>query len=95
MEKLLVSNQIPTSFFGILHLFEFNNEYVIELLKILFHVIDEHLPTGFVLDLFNFAVEILFELLDMLLVFDHLRIVFVHVKLIVHECRFVLINMLV
>jgi hypothetical protein len=95
MEELLISDQVSASLFGVFHLFKFDHQNVIELFEVLFHVFDRYFSGAIKLNLFDFTVEILLKLLGILFIFHHLRIVFVHVKFIIHERSFVLIDILV
>ena len=95
MEKLLVGDEIPTGLFGIFDLLELNDEYIIKLLEVLFHVIDKHFSRTVIRNLFEFTVHVLFQLLNILFVFNHLSIVFVHVKFIVQKRSLVLVHMFV
>ena len=95
MEEFLVSNQISTSFLGVFHLLELDYEDVVQLLEVLLHVIDEHLARAVELHLFEFAVHVLFQLLDVLFVFHHLSIILIHIKLIVKESTLILIHVFI
>ena len=95
MEKLLVGDKIPTGLLGVLNLLELYHKDIIQLLEVLLHVIDKHFSRTVIRNLFEFTVHILFLLFYMLFVFNHLSIVFVHVKFIVQKGRLVLIHMFV
>ena len=40
MEKLLVSDQVPSSLFGVFQLLKLNHKNILQLLEILLHIID-------------------------------------------------------
>lgn len=57
MEVLLVRNEVPTRFLGVLELLKFNYKDVVELLEVLSHIVDFYSAGGFELQLLNFSVH--------------------------------------
>lgn len=89
MEEFLVSDQISTSFFSVFNLLELYQQDIVELLKILLHVIDRNFPGNVVIMGFESSFKLNFQLIDCLLDIRDISISFVLVKLIVGFCRFV------
>jgi len=82
MEKLLVDDEISTSFFGLFYLFKFNQEQIIQLLKVLFHVIQSNFSCHFERNVVQLSISILLLMLQLLcnLLLPTLRFVFVKVR---------------
>jgi len=66
MEELLIDDQISTSFFGLFYLFEFNQEQIIQLLKVLFHVIQADFGREFKVKVVQLPIGILLLMLQLL-----------------------------
>jgi hypothetical protein len=63
MEKLLVDDEVPTSFFGLFNLFELHQEQVVELLKVLFHVLQANFGRHFKSNIVKLTISVLFLML--------------------------------
>lgn len=94
VEELDVGYQIPRRLLGILNLPEFDNEYILQLLKVLLHIVDPDASRAVELYLFDFGVKINSQGINLLLKFLQLIVAFVHKELIIQKRRFVVVHVL-
>ena len=95
MKILLICNQIPSCFFGVFQLFEFNQENIIQLFKVLLHVICSNTARYFKMNVFKLALE---ESLLLLVFFHHgflPRVCFVLIELKTKLLTFKSLQMLI
>lgn len=93
MEKLLVSDQVPSSLFGVFQLLKLNHKNILQLLEILLHIIDFNTAWSIKSNRFELAREPCFYWLHFCFKVSQLLITFINKKLIVLESRAILIHM--
>ena len=93
MEEFLISNQIPRRLLRVLQLLELYNKYIIQLLKVLLHIINPHLPRCFKSNLFKLTIHIRSLLLQLLVYILLPTFILVLLEDGVHVLRFIIFIM--